>query len=192
MAIPRSTEIANLALMRLGAETIADIDEGSINSGYVLTVYDNCLRLLMRDHDWDFAIKRQSLAESADTNLTPKTYMYQMPANCARLIDLLDEDFAVVTTEDWFVEKDQIYTDLDNAYAKFIDETVATAYYDENFKRAFSLLIAWNIAMKITENVKIRAEVYQEFQAALRGAKAGNARSAKSKDTEPALWTSQR
>ena len=192
MAIPHSTEIANLALIRLGADTIADIDEGSINSGYVLAVYDSCVRILMREHNWDFAIKRQGLALSAVTNLTPKDNAYQMPSNCARFIALLDEDYEEVSVEDWFVEKDQIYTDEDDAYAKFIDETVATAYYDEGFKRALGLLIAWNIAMKLTENAKIRLEVYQEYLVALREAKGKNARSAKSEPTEPPVWNTIR
>ena len=190
MAIPQSAEIANFALLRLGADTIANLTEGSVNSGYVLAVYDNCVKTIMREHNWTFAIKRQTLAESAGTNNTPKTYMYQMPANCARLICLLDSDKEELLTEDWFVEGDQIYTDEEDVYAKFIDETVATAKYDQDFRWALALLIAWQIAMKITENPKVRVEIYQEYQAALQKAKAKNARSAMSRETEPTLWTS--
>lgn len=191
MATPRSTEIANLALMRLGADTIGNIDEGSVNSGYCKSVYDNCLSLAMREHAWDFATKRETLALSSETNNTAKTYMYQMPSGAERLLAVLDSD-GNPTTEDWFIERDQIYTDQETAMAKYIDLNTAVALYDEDFKWLVALHIAWRICLRITQNDKLRMEVYQEWGLAKRQAKAKNARSATSELTESTLWNSVR
>lgn len=188
MAVTSPTQICNLALMRLGADTIADIDESSTNAGYCKFVYDRCVNWLLRKHDWSFALKRETMAESSGTNLTAYTYSYQMPTGVARFMALLDED-GNVSLEPYMIENDQIYTEQEDAMAKFIDENVDVKRYDEAFVHVLSLMIAWQIAMRITQSNDIRKEIYQEFRGELREAMGMDAKEASSPEAEPTQWT---
>ncbi len=196
MAVTTSTQICNMALGRLGAETISNLDDDeSINAGYCKFVYPRARNWLLRDHEWSFSIRRETLALPGGANLTPFAYKYQRPANMLKLIELIDENYAaplVAAPNPWIQEDQYIYADLENAIAKYIWEVTNTQRFDETFVQVLALLIAHRLAMWITVSDKIMGDVYRQFRFELREATGLDAVSAESFDAEPPLWTNSR
>ncbi len=196
MAVTTSTQICNMALSRLGAETISNLDDDeSINAGYCKFLYPRTRNWLLRKHDWSFSIKRETLALPGGDNLTPYTYKYQRPANMLRLIALIDSVYSdplVAAPNPWIQEDQYIYTNLQNAVAKYIWEVTNTQRFDETFVQVLAVLIASRLTMWIPVSERIRVEVYREFRFELREAIGLDAVSSESFDAEPALWTNSR
>lgn len=63
-------QIANLALRRLGANTITSLTDGSRNATVVNDVYTLLLYELLRSHPWNFATRRAALAQVVANTLT--------------------------------------------------------------------------------------------------------------------------
>lgn len=196
MAVTTSTQICNMALSRLGAETISNLDDDeSINAGWCKFIYPRARNWLLRKHEWVFAIRRETLALPGGDNLTPYTYKYQKPANMLRFLELLDYTYAkplVAAPNSWIIEDQYIYANLENAVARYIWEVTNTQRFDETFVQVLALLIAHRLTMWITVNDRIRTEVYQQFRFEMREAIGLDSISSESLEAEPPLWTDSR
>lgn len=89
-------DICNLALGHLGDNaTVASLDppEGSAQAEHCARFYPIARDALLELHDWNFATKRALLAQ-VDNPWSQWAYAYLQPANCLRVIAILDKDAA--------------------------------------------------------------------------------------------------
>jgi len=112
------TEIANIALVGLGASTIVNIDDSDLEvARKINVVYESLLKSLLREHPWSFAKKEAALSlVSASPILTDDyTYIYNLPS-----------DFIMLTKTD--IQDDythkikgrQLYSDSDAINIEYI------------------------------------------------------------------------
>jgi hypothetical protein len=80
------TGIVNLGLLRIGANIIADIDEGSANSIKAKAIWDYVFDELMQARDWRFAKTRAKLAKSSTSPLYAYQFAYPLPPDFLRLV----------------------------------------------------------------------------------------------------------
>ena len=87
-------DIANLALGHLGDNaTVASLDppEGSAQAEHCARFYPIARDALLELHDWNFATKRALLAQ-VDNAWSQWAYTYLQPADCLRVIAVLDKN----------------------------------------------------------------------------------------------------
>jgi len=80
-------DICNLALTRIGHGQIASLGEGSKAGDLCTLHYPMCRDSLFRAHPWNFTIRREALAASADyTPAFEFDYYFPLPTDCIKVI----------------------------------------------------------------------------------------------------------
>lgn len=80
------TGIANLALGRIGARIITDVNENSPNAKKVLAVWDAIFQEVLSERDWKFAKTRTALQLSTFTPVYAYKYAWAMPSDYLRFV----------------------------------------------------------------------------------------------------------
>lgn len=138
-------EIINLALVRLGANTINNTNEGTAEANFSNVVWDVARRACLRDHPWNFAIREQELAPLTNDEGLAYKYKYQIPANALRLL-------AVYTNNDYKLYERNIHTDSDKCKIKFVYDVEDTAKWDSTFVDVIGWRIAFELAYALTKS----------------------------------------
>ena len=157
MAISK-TELVNRSLTLVGANPITSIDDDTRPANIVNRVYEIALRSILSECKWNFATKRNLLAE-VDTDLdwyyTNETYIYQRPIDCIRIFDTNDQ-YAT-----WRLEGNYIISDtqgLGIAYVYYLDDP---SKYTSTFIDALCDKLCSDIAYMIV-NSTTKAESFLE------------------------------
>lgn len=79
------TSMANIALGRIGANNITDINEASPNAIKAAMVYEYVRDEVLQQKDWRFAKIRAALVKNATAPLYGHLYAYTMPSDFLRL-----------------------------------------------------------------------------------------------------------
>lgn len=94
-----ATDLVNLALRRVGATRISDMDRDTSKEGVVARdVYDEARKDCLNLHTWNFAMKRAQLTASATEPTFGWDYAYPLPGDFIRLgsVHPHDDDEATV------------------------------------------------------------------------------------------------
>lgn len=140
--------ICNIGLVRLGESTILTLSENSKAGRLCNQFYSELRDQLLRDYIWQFAVGRIKLAQSATTPAFQWTYLYPLPSDCLRVIkpDIHDYPFKI--------EGNAIATNEGEVYLKYIKQVTDPNEFDAHFRDALSYLIAWELAIPLTDNDK--------------------------------------
>lgn len=148
-------EICNLALSRLGTRaSIASIDEASVEARLCKAAYVNCRDTLLRDFDWGFARRIETLALRAEAPPAGWSYVYSLPNRCARFRSLWLGPQAVSRPADWALGN---ITDSggNDAVAVFANTEAAAGLYTrvvdnvDLFSASFVQALSWRLAEMI-------------------------------------------
>lgn len=80
------TDIANLALTRIGHGTISSMSQGNKAADRCALHYPICRDTLLRAHPWNFAIRRATLAQSSVTPNHEFDYYHVLPADFLKML----------------------------------------------------------------------------------------------------------
>ena len=88
MGTPSASQvgIVNLALLRIGANIISAIDEGSANSIKAHAVWDYIFQEVLQARDWRFAKTRYKMSQSTEAPLYAYQFAYPLPSDFLRLV----------------------------------------------------------------------------------------------------------
>lgn len=152
------TEIANLAISHLGvAKEIGNLDtEKSQEAGACRKFYDLALETTLRDFDWPFATKYETLGLIESDPNDEWDFSYRYPSDALKIRKILSG-----TRNDTrqsripFVEGQDnsgklIFTDQEDAQVKYTPFTTNVALYPPDFIMALSLRLAAYVAPRIT------------------------------------------
>ena len=150
-------EIANRAITFLGATPITSLDDDTKEGRACKRLFEQTRDQLLRDHPWNFAVKRVALAANTTAPIFEYTNAFDFPNNTLRIIE-------VNTTEEWAVEGQQIVSDaaapLEIVY---IERVTDPNLFDTKFIEAYSLRLAADIAYDITASQTVAATAEQKF-----------------------------
>ncbi len=79
-------EIANQALVRLGASTITSFTENTTEAKTASLFLEPITKMLLSSHPWGFATAQSTLAESGSNPIADYSYAFDLPANFLRVI----------------------------------------------------------------------------------------------------------
>lgn len=151
MAINSETQLVNNALIRLGANTITDIDtDGSHESNTMQQLYAPTRDALLRQHFWNFAMTRVSLAENAVAPAFQWAAQYELPADFIRIKSIYNSS-GPFTIEGTSILTDQV-SELQIVYVKKVTDVTA---FDALFVQTLTLMLAILAAPRIQSDVKV-------------------------------------
>ena len=158
-------EIANRAITYLGGGVITSLDDDTKEGRACKRLYQQTADNLLRDHPWNFAIARASIAASTTAPVFTYDNAYDFPDGTLRII-------SVDTTEAWAVEGRQIVT---NAVAPlqivYIQRVTDPNLFDAKFIEAYSLRLAADIAYDITASQTVAATAENKYSLLLQEAR---------------------
>jgi hypothetical protein len=171
-----ATEVCNLSLMINGQESIVDLSENSVAAGYCNRIYDQCRKYLLKKIKPNFAIKTAELVLLPDVESSQWEFAYQVPAGCLLPLELQPEDSWVDKSQEieFEVLGDQILTNTENPWCKYVDDCTAEKF-DDMFALALSHLIAFYISTPIHRDARYSTMLFNSYRTVLGEAAVENA-----------------
>jgi hypothetical protein len=158
-------EIANRAITFLGGTTITALTDDTKEGRAVLRLYEQTRDQLLRDHPWNFAIKRVQISASTTSPVFEYTSAFAWPADCLRIID-------VDTAEEWAVEGRFIVSDASAPLnVVYIHQVTDPNLFDAKFIETYSLRLAADIAYDITASQTVSQNAETKFSTVLQEAR---------------------
>ena len=188
MALDRLS-IKNMALDELPADRIEAEDENSLNAEVTERNYQPALELLLEDHDWDFAIRRATLATIANVRANEWTYAYALPSDMASPRHLLPYASSAVASSvpgyspvgrlrgfevatPFVISGGTLFTDREEAVLEYITNAPAESTFTAKFARALATELASRIVMPIKKDSQRKGELIRQAEVDRERAKA--------------------
>jgi hypothetical protein len=177
MSIISSTDICNLALDLLSAGTVQDIETPSNATEELLQRWYGLTRKkLLREHPWNFAIRRAQLAASSTAPAFGYNKQYPVPADFVRLLTINDSVYTSdvpAPSSHYKVENNHILTsnlfaDASVLNITYVSDFTTVSQMDPLFVDLLAYEIAVGVAYKLAEsqaNVQRVAEILRQKSA---------------------------
>lgn len=165
-----AVSICSNALLMLGAQTInsfndaANLDRAKLCANLYPTVRNK----LLRSHPWNCAVKRLLLAPDASAPAFGYAYQFQLPTDCLRVLEVGSGGAQI----DYLIEGRQILADVPAIELRYVFLNADENSWDEALVHLATLAMAARIAYAVTQSASMEQTRTQEFQMALREAKA--------------------
>lgn len=156
MAITSSTEVCKLALDLLQGGSVSDITSATTSIEEVCARwYDHTRRKLLRQHPWNFAIKRAELAASETEPLFGASAQFPVTSDFLRLLQVVDSDSRIIASDAYFFENRNImfrWSDEDVCRIIYITDEEDVTKFDDLFIDLLAVEIALSLAYLVTQN----------------------------------------
>lgn len=172
------TEIANQALVMIGAETIADLDEGSPDADDVKAVIFPIRDQVLRLHPWNCAEEIEQLAANPTQAAFGFSNSYQLPTDpyCLRALK-------IEGTEAFAVRGRKLFTNAKSpVQLTYIGRIEDPTRLDVLCADTIALLIAARIAYKKVQSRTLAADLYAQFKDMLSDARSIDAQESRVED----------
>ena len=160
-----TVDICNGALNQLGATAILSLTEDSKNARLCNSRYTQVRDALFRTHPWNCLQTRLELAASTDSPAWGFAYAYTLPANCLRLLRVLDYD------SNYKVEGRKILSNASTMKILYISRITDPNEYDELLRETLSAALGADIAYAVTSNNTTSQNMILSYQEKLRDAR---------------------
>lgn len=169
-------DVANMALSLLGEASITSLDAEQ-NAAHVLRrLYTIALDAALRDHNWNFAQLRRSLARHAVAPEYDFAYQYVLPTDpyCLRVLetDLVENEAWRIETYKTAAEQSRvIVTDATAVEILYIARLTDPVLWDALFADAMAFELAYRASYAITRNATLTKTLQVEKDLAWRRAR---------------------
>lgn len=184
-----NVQIANQALRRLGANAILSFADPTAEGILVNDTFFEIRDDLLRDHPWNFASTRTSLAASATAPEWGFKRAFPTPEGFLRLLEVNDQSTYEVKVEHIEGIGTVFVTDLDAPleilYLSKVDDP---ELYDPKFRKALALRCAVEWAEPLTATNSVLESVSVEFERALQAAKSADGQEGTPDQLAPNTW----
>ena len=160
-----TVDICNGALNQLGATTILSLTEDSKNARLCNSRFTQVRDAVFRSHPWNCLQKRVELAADTDAPAWGFSYAYTLPADCLRLLRILDYD------SNYKVEGRKILSNTSSMKILYIGRITDPNEYDESLRETLSAALGADIAFAVTSNNQTATNMYNLFQDKLKDAR---------------------
>ena len=160
-----TVDICNGALNQLGATTILSLTEDSKNARLCNSRFTQVRDAVFRSHPWNCLQKRVELAADTDAPAWGFSYAYTLPADCLRLLRILDYD------SNYKVEGRKILSNTSSMKILYIGRVTDPNEYDELLRETLSAALGADIAFAVTSNNQTATNMYNLFQDKLKDAR---------------------
>lgn len=149
-------EITNIALIRLGANTINSFEEGSVEATNANAIWDTARTSLLRDHPWNFAIKDVEIPQSTVAPVVQYSCKYQLPSDCLRLLEVYGDS-------NYKLKGREVHTNSRTCKIKYIYDVTDTTVWDSSFIDVMSAKLAFELAYPVTKSNSLMQQMGEIF-----------------------------
>lgn len=163
--------ICKRALGWLGQKPIAALDEKSRNAELCADNFDATRDAVLEAREWTFAVKRFPLEPLEAKPVSGYTTAYQLGGDVLRVLqaDVKDGDNRLA----WAREGDKILTNSSGTlYVRALVREADSKKWSPSFRMALAYRLASVLAVPVTENRSLQADLWQLYERELRNAAA--------------------
>lgn len=183
-----NTEIANMALSKIGQYELVNIIEDSQVGRYCRLFLPQVRRHLLREHAWNFATLFAQLPPNTVTNEAPWEYRYKMPDNYLQLLNAWHDNERCHKIDRFNIAGRSFYVDEPLVWIEYIGDMCNPNGWEPNFTECVILKLAAELAIPITGNAGLRNQFTQELrQIAIPEAHLSNAVEDSSNENSPMM-----
>lgn len=146
------TDIGNLALDLLAGGTVVNIETPTDATESLLNRwYHKSRKKVLREHPWNFAAKRASIAASATAPAFGYSYQYPVPSDFIRLLNLEDTDGNIIQSTQYGFENNSIlYNGEGPLKLRYVSDFTDVPRMDDLFIDILVYEMALGISFKVT------------------------------------------
>ena len=158
--------IANRALLRIGYEAIASLDDGSTAANYCTQLLPQAIDTVMSVYPWRDCLKRAQLAPLAQAPSFGFDYQFVLPEDFARLksVTALDDDGEEC---EWSLEGDKVLSDATSVSILYASLPSSPDSLSPATRDLFVRQLAYLVSIPLIKNDTISNRLLQEYQQAL-------------------------
>ena len=158
-------DIANLALTRLGQDTIVSLTDESSRARAVNAVYSISRDAVLRGHPWNFAQKRVKLTADSAAPTFGYTKQFELPADFLRVTRLNEQ------SRDFRVEGNKILCNASTINVVYTYRVTDSNLFDNLFVDTLAYRIAADTARQLTGSIETHNLMVQLYERSLTEAK---------------------
>ncbi len=179
-------QVANMAAIKIGTEArITAPDDDRPVARVLAAAWDIQRRAAIRDGSWNFAMARAALPALADAPTFGWSAAFALPADFVRLIELGPER----SRDAYQIEGRQILAATSGPLElRYLRDVTEAGLWDDDFAEAFACRLAWKCGKRIAGSNYSEDAGWQEYQAAIAGAKRVDALENPPIDQEESSW----
>lgn len=155
-------DICNKALDKLGHGPITSLEDGNKAANLCLRNWPLVRDQVLRDHPWNFAVKRDALSASSTAPSWGFSAAFPFPSDLIRLIEVLD-----LSTGEYQVEGRAILANSSLLYIRYVARVEDPSLYDTLFIDAVACRLAFELAESLTQSNTKKDAAFQEYEDSL-------------------------
>jgi hypothetical protein len=153
-----NVQIANNALIRIGASSIISFTENSEAARAVNLIFSQVRNAVLRDHIWNFALRRVQLALNDTAPAFGYGNSFALPTDCLRVIQMEEKDMVYV------IEGRNLLTDEGTAKIIYLAEITDPTQYDPMFVEALSARLAAELAIPLADSNSLYQNMMEVYR----------------------------
>ena len=158
------TQLCNIALVKLGANTLVNIDTDQTAESKVCSIlFDDIADEVMAEGSWTSTIRRAVLAQTTNTPAFEYTKEYQLPVDPKALKVLSINDTAPGDTE-YAIEGDKLLTNENAISIRYIARLTDTETWDIYLQRAFLARFTSELAYNLTGDASTGRAEFERYR----------------------------
>lgn len=182
------TQVCNSALIKLGASRILSLEDDSKEARLCKEMFPRLRDELLYAHPWNFAIKRQELAKTANTPVFDFDSEFQLPND---LLRVLTTDLPV--NELYAIEGDKFLTNSSSVKIRFIFRQTDVSKWSAGFREVMSFRLAADLAYPLVQSVNLSNKMHKLFRLQLSQARSFDAQEGFSQNqVDASSWINER
>ena len=162
--------IVNNALLKLGENPISSFEENSKAARLAQETYADYRDALLRDHPWNFALRRVGLSASTTTPTWGYDNAFPLPTEpsyCLRVVEVQNPN-----DKAWRIEGRTIVTDMGAPLnILYVQRVGDPNEMDSDFRDALSSFLAMNWAERLTKSADVYSMMTQQFNLKIKPAR---------------------
>ena len=177
------TDICNLALLRIGHSRINALNEGTKAADLCSLLYPMRRDTMLRDHNWNFAVKRSTLALSSAAPNHEFGQKFALPADCLKVVrtDLDGFGGEIVSTYPYTsaapyrIEGGFLVCNESSVKIEYVAKITDPAMFDALFVDCLAQRLAAELAMPLADNSSLAKNMWDIFAMKIREARSVDA-----------------